>query len=185
MFKQGHSLGRQLAKFIPEIKQLCQEFSGVNVWFMGRDMDVFYLALKDEYKNVRYLVGLNRENARHLDHRHLLEKWLRSIGVKDGDVLIDSGFRGSIFERINGTKLKLNYFLLSARSDSFCAPINKELSEKYRTAILALEHSPKKEICSWDIKNRRPKVIKIGGQERIKIDRFYAGCIAALRGEPM
>ena len=81
MNKQGYSLGKQLAIWTPDLVQIAKENPG-RVWFMGRDMDVFYVALSGLGLDVKYITGLNRDNARKLAHRGKLENWLRSIGVK-------------------------------------------------------------------------------------------------------
>jgi hypothetical protein len=183
MWKQGYSLGKQLAIWMPDLAQIAKENPG-RVWFMGRDMDVFYIALAERGLKVRYIAGLNRDNASKLAHRGKLEGWLRSIGVRDEDILIDSGYRGSIFQRVaESTKLDLYFLLLTADpegatgyavSDDFNTP-------KHRNIILALEHSPKREVVTWDEKKRRPRVHRTGGADGQRATAFLRGCVQALK----
>jgi len=183
MKAQGRSLGRQLAIWMPDLARIAKENPG-RVWFMGRDMDVFYVALHESGFDVRYIAGLNRENARKLAHRGKLERWLRSIGVRDGDILIDSGYRGSIFERIaRNTNLELYFLLLTADPNGATGyAVNDNLNTpSARNIILALEHSPKREVCTWDEERRRPKVTKVGGKERQRATAFLRGCVQALK----
>lgn len=176
MYAQGKSLGRQLKSVIPSLKGIIDNNPSHKVWFMGRDCDVFFLALKDECK-VGYITGLNRDNARKLAHRGKLSSWLRSIGVKDGDILIDSGYSGSIFKRILDTKLSVRCILISANPEGHCGEPLDELSysTKVRSMILALEHSPKMEIVEWDEHHRRPKVTKLSGRDRMIVGEWYKG----------
>lgn len=165
MYKQGMSLGSQIARQCkPALDRIIHNAStaGVNVWFLGRDCMAVYSAYKRIAPNVRYLHGLNRECARKLDCAGVLHRYLREIGVQDGDILVDSGFRGSIFDRVvhpqvlNADYLRLEFYLLSADYDCNYASLNCK-----RSVILALEHSPKPEIVAWDPKARRPVVHKI------------------------
>lgn len=183
MNKQGYSLGKQLAVFVPDLVQIAKENPG-RVWFMGRDMDVFYVALSESGLDVKYITGLNRDNARKLAHRGKLESWLRSIGVKNGDILIDSGYRGSIFKRIaESTKLELYFLLLTADPEGATgAAVNESLNTaQSRRVILALEHSPKREICEWDNDKRKPRVTRQGGSDGQKASEFLRGCVLALK----
>lgn len=183
MYKQGYSLGKQLARFVPDIVRLSREYPG-RVWLMGRDMDVFYVALFESGFDVQYITGLNRENAGKLARRGKMERWLRSIGVRDGDILIDSGYRGSIFRYIAvSTKLDLYFSLLTADplGATGCA-INSALNTPgSRRVILALEHSPKREFCVWDEKNRKPRTTRLGGRDGQRATRFLRGCVQALK----
>jgi hypothetical protein len=165
MYKQGRSLGSQIARQCkPALDKIIRNASasGANVWFLGRDCMAVYSAYKKIAPNVRYLHGLNRECAGKLDHAGVLHRYLREIGIQDGDILVDSGFRGSIFDRIvrpqvlNAEYLRLEFYLLSADYDCDYASLNCK-----RSVILALEHSPKPEIVVWDPKARRPVVHKI------------------------
>jgi hypothetical protein len=183
MKKQGYSLGKQLSVFMPDLIGLAKEYPD-RVWFMGRDMDVFYVALYEMGLNVRYITGLNRDNARKLAHRGKLENWLRSIGVRDGDILIDSGYRGSIFRRIaENTKLDLYFLLLTADPEGATgSAVNEKLNtEQSRRMILALEHSPKREVVSWDEEKRRPSVFRLSGKEGQRATEFLRGCVQALK----
>jgi len=183
MKAQGYSLGKQLAIWMPDLVRIAKNNPG-RVWFMGRDMDVFYSALAELGLQVRYIAGLNRDNARKLAHRGKLERWLRSIGVKDGDILIDSGYRGSIFQRIaESTKLDLYFLLLTADPEGSTGyAVNDALNtSKNRNIILALEHSPKREVCTWDEERRRPRVTRVGGKDGQRAHAFLRGCVQALK----
>jgi hypothetical protein len=148
-------------------------------------MDVFYHSFAQSGYDVKYITGLNRDNCRKLESRGKLEGWLRSIGVRDGDILIDSGFRGSIFSRIaTSTTLKLYYNLLSMDEGAMegIGLIDWRINTpKSRRVILALEHSPKTEVVSWDGACRRPKINKLNGAELERARSFLKGCVSSLR----
>lgn len=183
MRNQGYSLGKQLARWIPALASLATANPG-RVWFMGRDMDVFFVALYQAGFDVKYITGLNRDNARKLAHRGKLEGWLRSVGVRDGDILVDSGYNGSIFSRVaDNTKLDLYFVLLTANPDGACGtPLSEALNTPTsRNIILALEHSPKREVCTWDDKRRRPAVTKLDGDDGRRAREFLGGCVQALK----
>ena len=115
MYKQGRSLGRQVSRYVkPNLDRIIARAgdSGVNVWFLGRDCMALFSAYKKVAPNVRYLQGLNRECSRKLQHRSVLHTYLRECGVRDGDILIDSGFRGSIFDRIEEERWSKDSLLL-------------------------------------------------------------------------
>ena len=182
MYAQGKSLGKQLGIWANDLEKIVAQNPG-RVWFMGRDMDVFYVAFCETGYDVKYLVGLNRDNARKLAHRGRLEHWLRSVGVKDGDILIDSGYRGSIFARIaETTGLNIYFLLLTADPEgSTGVAVNEALNTpQTRRIILALEHSPKREVCVWDEDNRRPKTTRLGGKDGQRASEFLHGCTYAL-----
>ena len=187
MNAQGKSLGKQLSIWMPSLVKIAKENPG-KVWFMGRDMDVFYHAIAGMGYEVRYMTGLNRDNAGKLHRRNKLESWLRSVGVRNGDIMIDSGYRGSIFQRIaKGTNLELYFLLLTADPNGATGvPVDAALNtEKTRHIILALEHSPKVEVCSWNEEKRRPRVVKLGGKEGETAKRFLQGCVSALKESAM
>jgi hypothetical protein len=192
MNNQGYSLGKQLCIFVPAITDLCDsaDKTGSKVWFLGRDCDVFFEAYKSEFGNVRYITGLNRENAKKLQHRRQLSKWLKSIGVKSGDILVDSGYSGSIYERIERDNPEffqnIRCILLSANPEGFTGePLFYDSicdsSSKLRHAILALEHSPKREVCSWNEEKRKPKVVKADDLMLVQAVRFFDGCSSAIK----
>lgn len=163
MFKQGRSLGRQLARQCkPALDTILESAKrrGANVWFLGRDCFALYSAYKKRHSNVRYLAGLNRACAKELDKRNTLHTYIRELGVCDGDVLVDSGFRGSIFDRIRhndaGNGVYVTWYLLSA--DTACRYPSLHVK---RSTVLALEHSPKPETVAWDEATQRPLVTKI------------------------
>jgi hypothetical protein len=185
MFKQGASLGRQLGAFVPALVELCRkaDAEGRRVWFLGRDCDVFAEALRRAgFAAARYLSGLNRENAAHLGRRRRLGRWLRRTGVGTGDILIDSGYKGSIFDAIKssseeeGDDLQLELVLLT--SSGVYPSVDPGLSRRYRPAVLALEHSPKREEVSWDADHRIPSVRFVDDRRAFE---FFEGCVEALR----
>jgi hypothetical protein len=183
MYKQGYSLGKQLAVFMPDLINLAKQHRG-HIWFLGRDMDVFYIALHECGFEVRYIAGLNRENARKLANRGKLESWLRSIGIRNGDVLVDTGYRGTIFKKIaESTKLDLYFLLLTTDPEGATgAAVNEALNTaQMRRVILALEHSPKREVVSWDEEKRRPKVAHLDGRDGERANQFLRGCVLALK----
>lgn len=181
VFKQGRSLGRQLARACkPALDEVIRDAAirGVNVWFLGRDCGPMYAAYKKiTPRNVRYLKGLNRECAGKLDRRGLLHVYLRELCVRADDVLIDSGFRGSIFDRIVNPVIcpeyigNLTFYLLSADKDCRYASFNVK-----RSIVLALEHSPKPEVVEWDSEARRPVVHKIARTGHRTGDRRENAC---------
>lgn len=192
MKNQGYSLGKQLRVFVPALTALCKQAddAGAQIWFLGRDCDVFFEAYKSHFKNVRYITGLNRENAKKLQHRRQLAKWLKSIGVKSGDILVDSGYSGSIYERIERDNPEffqnIRCILLSANPEGFtgeplCYDSICDSSSKLRHAILALEHSPKREVCSWDEEKRKPKVVKADDVMLAQAVKFFNGCSYAIK----
>lgn len=140
------------------------------VWFLGRDCDVFAAALRQIFPGkVRYLTGLNRENAAKLQHRGKLVLWLKSCGVRVGDTIVDTGYKGSIFRRTetdspefsNGIHMLLltaNPHEHTGKAISPQAVCHKDSPR--RRNLLALEHCPKREEVSWDGKRRVPKVTK-------------------------
>lgn len=183
MYAQGRSLGRQLSRWMPALAELANQAPG-RVWFMGRDCDVFFQALSESGRNVGYITGLNRDNARRLASRKKMEQWLRSIGVRNGDILIDSGYSGSIFRRIvSSTNLELGFVLLTTNPEGCTGvPLDEGLDdEKGRRMILALEHSLKREVVDWDSEKRRPKVVKMPGEYGQRANRFFRGCVDALK----
>jgi len=188
MYKQGRSLGNQLKIFVPAIVALCKDAqdAGTKVWFLGRDCDVFYEAFRSRY-NVGYITGLNRENAKRLQHRRKLVKWLKSIGVKPGDILIDSGYSGSIYKRIqrdNPSFFKnIRCILLTGNLDGYTgeAAFTCSSGSVYRHIILALEHSPKREVCEWDYDKRKPIVKKADPKMLYQAKKFFKGCSNALK----
>lgn len=193
MNSQGYSLGKQLAKhFAQDIVNLCENAKavGVKIWFLGRDCDVFAEAFKSRYDNVRYIAGLNRENSRKLQHRKMLVRWLKSFGVRSGDIIVDSGYSGSIYERIERDDpvffQNIRCILLSANAEGFTGEALGEKSicdqsSKLRHVILALEHSPKREVCSWDEEKRKPKVVKADGRLYRQSVQFFDGCVQAIK----
>lgn len=179
--KQGYSLGKQLSIWVPALRHLLDRAhaEGKTVWFLGRDCDVFAACFRDHPAS-RYLVGLNRDNAGKLHRRMKMSKWLRSIGVREGDIFMDSGYSGSIYSRMQDSgMLNYTYYLLTASEYSSGTALVPELNnKKNRAAILALEHSPKREVCSWDRDRRAPKVYKSGDAAA---RRFFDGCVASLK----
>jgi hypothetical protein len=192
MKNQGYSLGKQLALyFAKDLQSLCK-IAGItsnSVWFLGRDCDVFHGAFVKRFDNAKYLSGLNRENSRKLQHRKKLVKWLKSIGVKKGDTLIDSGYCGSIYERIQKEDEEffksIKCVLLTANPDGFVGePLNWYSvcgkKSKIRHATLALEHSPKREIIGWDETRRVPTVSYTQYNDRDRANAFWLGCVKGL-----
>lgn len=192
MFAQGKSLGRQLSKhFAQDLVCLCGDAHSVSarVWFLGRDCDVFAYPFSKKFQNVRYITGLNRENSRKLQHRRLLAKWLKSLGVKAGDTIVDSGYSGSIYERIEKDDpvffQNIRCILLSANPEGFTGEALSAESicgseSALRHAILALEHSPKREVCSWDNEKRKPKVVKAEAKMLQQATKFFNGCVESI-----
>lgn len=183
MYAQGRSLGRQLSIWMPALKKLASQNPG-RVWLMGRDCDVFHQALIEAGCKVGYITGLNRDNARRLASRRKIERWLRSIGVRNGDILVDSGYSGSIFRRIaERTNLELVFVLLTTNPEGATGvPLAGELdTEKNRRCILALEHSLKREVVGWNAERRRPVVTKRPGEDGQRANRFFRGCVDALK----
>jgi len=190
MFAQGKSLGRQLLVIKDSLITLCEEANakGGSVWFLGRYCDVFHGALKGSQPNTRYIAGLNRENAKKMQHRSRLTKWLKSIGVRPGDVLVDSGFNGSIYSRIEEDNPKffgsIRCILITANPGGHCGePLMPESTTngKLRNAVLALEHSPKREVSEWDSERRLPSVSMLGGKKGEAARRFYNGFVKAIK----
>lgn len=181
MYKQGLSLGRQLSRWTPAINAIVIADEKRRVWFMGRDCDVLHGAYA-HVPNVGYITGLNRDNARKLHHRRKLMGWLKSIGVRPGDVLIDSGYSGSIYDRIADSGFcDLGFMLLT--SEGKYPLVDPALNgETERAIILALEHSPKREVVFWDADKRTPHTRKTGGGWGIRTaTQFYDGCVAGIR----
>lgn len=178
MYQQGYSLGKQLRVFMPAIAKILDKYQDRKVWFLGRDMDVFYGAFKRlGYSNIRYLVGLNRECCGKMYFSNTLVKWLRAIGVKDGDIFIDTGFAGSIIRTVLDDGVRVNGYLLS----SLGAFPQVDESWWNRSPILALEHSPKREVVIYDVENNKP-IVRYNQDKRVlkRAKRFYEGCVDAL-----
>lgn len=192
MYKQGCSLGSQLAIFMPELSGIIDDARTTRrkVWFLGRDCDVFYGAFASmgnrnpgKQSDIGYISGLNRENARKLAHRGKLCQWLKSIGVKENDILVDSGYHGSIYDRIiqdnEKWAMSISMVLITGTSNSTGWVLHEVGSDHpLRHAILALEHSPKIEIVSWDEKRRVPKV---RSTEDRATKEFYFGVVDVLK----
>lgn len=187
MYAQGKSLGKQLSAYFGFSLLSLIEESEV-VWFLGRDCDVFYEAFRGMFpKKVRYIEGLNRENARKLQHRHKLCKWLRSLGVKKGHVIVDSGYRGSIFERIAEDDKEfskdISLVLLTASNEGhYGRPLMDESvcgqNDPIRHVILALEHSPKRGVVEWNQEKKVPLVTNTGPKGAFS---FFNGCVDGIK----
>jgi hypothetical protein len=75
-----------------------------------------------------------------------------------------------------------DFVLLTASENAYGRPLVPELNdEKHRHLILALEHSPKREVCDWDEERRVPRVQK--AENNRAAQSFFKGCVAALKGK--
>jgi hypothetical protein len=172
----GHSHGHTLQVTIPDFVALCNLAKEQNktLWLLGRDMEPYYFvakALGYENKNVRYLAGLNRDCTSQMQPQDMLD-YLQKIGVRYWkDYFIDSGFHGSIFQRI-ATALQKNKnvrkfdkhefytrcYLVSAGYNCLCQFLTQyETGEEGRhvyQAVMDMEEAPKRETVhfSWDKK---------------------------------
>jgi hypothetical protein len=111
--------------------------NGKNVFFLGRDMDMFYVIFQLE-DNVKYFSGWNREFTRVGTDEQKLELLLH-YGVKDGDYFVDTGFVGSILRDINNI-LPINGFLLSSENYDWRALRAGDIDGYYRAWVCNLEH---------------------------------------------
>lgn len=147
----GFALGILLSRTVRHIAEFIE--AGKRVILLARDMEAVYYALcsMGYGHSVLYLRGVNRDVARKLSTAEQGEDYLQSIGFNPNtDVMIDSGFAGSI-PRAFGIEAD-NCYLMSADHDSGYQELNHiELggSSTWRSIIIKLEHAPKLEVTYW------------------------------------
>lgn len=129
------TFGFQTIEFIKMVVEDA-EIAGKTVHFLGRDMDVLFVAfnLKD---NVNYLAGWNRGFIHASDDSK--QKLLAVNNVQDGDFIIDTGFIGSIINDIRNY-VSVKGYLLSATPGNQYTYLHDEYKWDYRDWIRQIEH---------------------------------------------
>lgn len=191
-------IGSQLRETVAPFSELLEQAQRENatVWVLGRDMEpYFYLARAVGYENktCRYLAGLNRECTRtmYLKDRNAIYRYLQKVGFRfNKDYLVDSGFRGSIFDFIFDSTWKHKSVEVMNALRARCQLISGGVGCKYTSwfpfserddvyqAVLNMEHAPKREYVRLDKEKLEPKVRKRSNKQ--DADRFIEGFVRGI-----
>lgn len=179
----GKRLGEELQVTLPDFIALCKiaQENNATLYLMGRDMEPYLFVAQKlgfENKTVRYLAGLNRDCTAQMDGHDTL-RYLQKIGVRIWkDYFLDSGFRGSIFERValRLATVKDNFdvqeflsrcYLVSAGYNPVCSAFfnmnDGNMGHEVYEAVMDMENAPKREYVVF--LNREPKVRKLSNQK--------------------
>ncbi|MCS7294677.1 MAG: hypothetical protein NZ761_04705, partial [Dehalococcoidia bacterium] len=110
------------------------------VWFLGRDSDAFFCLARRLYGGkVRYAVGINRETR---DNPTLFRIIATSL-FRPQDVVVDTGFRGTILkpiERMVGCRVAMVLAEPSSRIDSMINNVDWSVCQAAREQVLRVEY---------------------------------------------
>jgi hypothetical protein len=151
-FYYGLVMGIAMSRYRPHLVRLIRRAGKHKVFFIGRDMDAIYFALRSNGigRRASYLRGCNRYNTRRLNKENKLKQFVMNQGVRRGDVLIDSGFYGTLPKQINEA-LPIEAYLLTANDGPAYPAVNEKLNQPvHRDVVCRFEHAPKYEITYWD-----------------------------------
>lgn len=144
-YKQAHDLGKALKDTVLDLLPLVR--SGKTVHLLARDCEVLGDIFAD-YHNVKVSYGLSRAATGDTENTKFL---CELNGIKAGDIVVDTGFAGSIPRKISqvlrditgdyDTDNIIRTVLLSGDSSCFGKAITTD--GRTRDKILTFEHSPK------------------------------------------
>lgn len=153
MFKTGLSYGRRIGGLFGE--QLVKLLDGPRkVFFLGRDCEPIWSWARSSGLRAGYLHGLDRNMVAAVEEdcrngspagvRQGVCAYIRRVVGDKPCVVVDTGFRGSIFEEIDPMLPKgSSTVLLSGDEESFASDVLRDDREA-RSAIVAFEHTVKR-----------------------------------------
>ena len=132
----GKKAGEAISRIAGNIAALHLGAGDSNVWYLARDCELVFQAAKKVFTNCRYLYGLNRQSAGSVTRR-----WLWSVGVRPGDIVVDTGYHGSIAYEINA-RIPITSVLLSTNYNDLALSRLSSTDSEIGDAVCIMEGLP-------------------------------------------